>query len=277
MEPAAIIAPQRARGEGRLVAKAEGGRTRIAELYQEGCAKIRLPKTFDASMEAVLINSSGGVTGGDRLSWEFRAGKGTKLTLTTQACEKVYKAAAGTAEIATRISVAAGAHVDWLPQETILFDRSALSRSLEVDLAADASFLAVEAVLIGRKAMGEEVRAGLFRDNWRIRSGGRLIHAENLALAGDIAALASRRAVLDGAAAFATLVYAAPDCESQLSKLRLALAGHALSGASHYDVGGRDKIVARVAAADGFALRKILIPLISHLRKDASVPKVWTL
>ncbi len=145
MEPAAIIAPQRARGEGRLVAKAEGGRTRIAELYQEGCAKIRLPKTFDASMEAVLINSSGGVTGGDRLSWEFRAGKGTKLTLTTQACEKVYKAAAGTAEIATRISVAAGAHVDWLPQETILFDRSALSRSLEVDLAADASFLAVEA------------------------------------------------------------------------------------------------------------------------------------
>ena len=111
METAAIIAPQRARGEGRLVAKAEGGRTRIAELYQEGCAKIRLPRTFDASMEAVLINSSGGVTGGDRLSWEFRAGEGTKLTLTTQACEKIYKASAGTAEIATRIAVAAGAHV----------------------------------------------------------------------------------------------------------------------------------------------------------------------
>ncbi|PST22414.1 urease accessory protein [Mesorhizobium plurifarium] len=277
MEMAPLIAPQRAWGKGRLVAKAEGGRTRIAELYQEGCAKIRLPRTFDASMEAVLINSSGGVTGGDRLAWEFEAGESTKLTLTTQACEKVYKASAGTAETATRISVAAGGHVDWLPQETILFDRSAMSRSLEVDLAVDASFLAVEAVLIGRKAMGEEVRAGLFRDHWRIRSGGKLIHAENLALAGDIAALASRRAVLDGAAAFATVVYAGPDCEAQLSKLRMALTEHALSGVSHFGVGGRDKIVARVAAADGFALRKILFPLISHLRKNASVPKVWTL
>ncbi|MDX0422735.1 urease accessory protein UreD [Sinorhizobium medicae] len=277
MEAAAAIAPQRAWGRGRLVAKTGGGRTRIAGLYQEGCAKIRLPRTFDASMEAVLINSSGGVTGGDRLAWEFEAGEGTNLTLTTQACEKVYKASVDTAVVATRISVAARGHVDWLPQESILFDRSALSRSLEVDLAPDASFLALEAVLIGRKAMGETVRSGLFRDHWRIRSGGALVHAENLALAGDIAALGSRRAVLDGAVAFATLVYVAPDCEALLPRLRTTLAEHALSGVSHFAVNGRDKIVARVVAADGFALRKILIPLISHLRKGASVPRVWTL
>ena len=143
MEDRAIIAPQRAWGKGRLAAKSQGGRTRVAELYQEGCAKIRLPKTFDASMEAVLINSSGGVTGGDRLDWAFEAGEGTSLTLTTQACEKIYKASSGTADIATRISVAARARVDWLPQETILFDRASLTRSLEVELANDASFLAV--------------------------------------------------------------------------------------------------------------------------------------
>ncbi len=274
---AAMIAPQRAWGKGRLVAKAQDGRTRIAELYQEGCAKIRLPKTFDNSMEAVLINSSGGVTGGDRLSWAFEAGEGTNLTLTTQACEKIYKASAGMADVVTRISVAAGGRVDWLPQETILFDRASLSRSLEVELAYDASFLAVEAVLLGRKAMGEVVRTALFRDRWRISSGGKLIHAENLAFGGDVANLVARRAVLDGAAAFATLFYAAPDCEAMLSKLRGLLEGCAQAGASHYRVAGRDKIVARVAAADGFALRKILIPLISHLRKDASVPKVWTL
>ncbi|AUX77306.1 MULTISPECIES: urease accessory protein UreD [Sinorhizobium] len=277
MNDAAIIAPQRAWGKGRLVAKSERGRTRIAELYQEGCAKIRLPKTFDASMEAVLINSSGGVTGGDRLEWDFEAGEGTELTLTTQACEKIYKASAGTASIATCISVAAGARVDWLPQETILFDRASLSRSLEVELAPDASFLAVEAVLLGRKAMGEAVHAGLFRDRWRVRSGGRFVHAEDLALADDIAGLAARPATLGGAAAFATLLYAAPDCEAMLSKLRAMLAPVVMAGASHYKVGGCDKLVARVAAVDGFALRKILIPLISHLREDASVPKVWTL
>lgn len=274
---AAIIAPQRAWGRGRLSAKYQGGCTRIAELYQEGCAKIRLPKTFDGSMEAVLINSSGGVTGGDRLAWTFEAGEGTSLALTTQACEKIYKASTGTAEIETRLSAAAGARVDWLPQETILFDRASLSRSLEVDLATNAVLLAVEAVLLGRKAMGEAVHAGLFRDRWRVRSGGKLIHAENLALAGQVARLAGRPAVLGGAAAFATLLYVAPNCEAMLPRLRAALAAMAGSGVSYYKVGGRDKLVARVVAADGFELRKILIPLISHLREDASVPKVWTL
>lgn len=274
---AAIIAPQRAWGRGRLSAKTRGGSTRIAELYQEGCAKIRLPKTFDGSMEAVLINSSGGVTGGDRLAWAFDASEGTSLSLTTQACEKIYKASEGTAEIETRLSAAAGARIDWLPQETILFDRASLSRSLEVDLAADAVLLAVEAVLLGRKAMGETVHAGLFRDRWRVRCGGKLIHAENLTLADEITRLAARPAVLGGAAAFATLLYVAPDCEAMLPRLRAMLAAVARAGVSHYKVGGRDKLLARVVAADGFELRKILIPLISHLREDASVPKVWTL
>ena len=125
--------------------------------------------------------------------------------------------------------------------------------------------------------MGEVVHTGLFRDRWRISSGGRPIHAENLALGNDVADLAARRAVLDGAAAFATLLYVARDCEAMLANLRGLLDERAQSGVSHYRVGGRDKIVARVAAADGFALRKILLPMISHLRKDASVPKVWTL
>ncbi|MBB4188233.1 urease accessory protein UreD [Sinorhizobium terangae] len=277
MNDAAIIAPQRAWGKGRLVAKCRNGRTAIAELYQEGCAKIRFPKTFDASIEAVLINSSGGITGGDRMAWAFEAGEGTSLTLTTQACEKIYKASAGTADISARILVAGGSRVDWLPQETILFDRASLARSLDVELAGDATFLAVEAVLLGRKAMGEVVQAGLFRDRWRVRSDGRLLHAENLALAEDIAALAGRSAVLGGAAAFATLLYVGWDCEVMLSRLRGALGSYAAAGVSHVHVAGRDKLVARVAATDGFALRKILVPLISHLRNDASVPKVWTL
>ncbi|MCA1494265.1 urease accessory protein UreD [Sinorhizobium alkalisoli] len=277
MTASAIIAPQRAWGKGRLIAKFQGGRTRIAELYQEGCAKLRLPKTFDGTMEAVLINSSGGVTGGDRLNWAFEAGEGTSLTLATQACEKIYKASAGTAEIETRLSVSAGARIDWLPQETILFDRASLSRVLEVDLASDAVLLAVEAVLLGRKAMGETVHTGLFRDRWRVSSGGKLIHAENLTLADEIARLAARPPVLGGAAAFATLLYVAPDSEAMLSKLRAALAAVAWAGVSHHRVGGRDKVVARMVAADGYELRKILVPLISHLRKDASVPKVWTL
>ncbi|MBZ7922902.1 urease accessory protein UreD [Ensifer adhaerens] len=277
MNKAASIAPQRAWGRGRLVAKMALGHSRIAELYQEGCAKIRLPKTFDASMEAVLINSSGGLTGGDRMIWEVAAGAGTEVTVTTQACEKIYKASADTVDVTTRIAVAAGARVDWLPQETILFDRASLSRSLDVELAEDAEFLAVEAVLLGRKAMGEVVQTGLFRDRWRVRTAGKLLHADNLALAGEIAGLGQRRAVLDGAAAFATLLYVGPDCEPLLPRLRSLVDGEAGIGISHFQVDGRDKLVARFAAPDGFALRKILIPIISHLRKQKTVPKVWVL
>lgn len=186
MAEAAAIAPQRAWGRGRLSAKPFDGRTRLAEFYQEGCAKIRLPDTFDHTMEAVLINSSGGLTGGDRLEWTFDSGEETHLTLTTQACEKIYKSSGGTATVDTRIDVRAGACVHWLPQETILFERAAMARSLEVDIADNAEFLAVEAVLLGRKAMGEAMENGLFQDRWRIRKGGVLLHAENLKLAGEM-------------------------------------------------------------------------------------------
>jgi urease accessory protein len=269
---AASTRPQRAEGRGHLAAKALGGRTRLAELFQEGAAKIRLPDTFDHSMEAVIINTAGGLTGGDRMNWSINAAPGTRIDVTTQACEKIYKASAGTAEVSTSIRVGAGARVDWLPQETILFDRASLFRRLEVDLDDGAEFLAVEAILLGRKMMGEAMVTGLFRDRWRIRRSGKLIHAEELRLEGEVAALTAKKAVLSGQVAFATVLYAGGSAEANLSKVRPLLEGH-IGGASQW----HDKLVVRLAAADGFALRKILIPVISALRNDAPVPKVWNL
>ncbi|WP_245292434.1 urease accessory protein UreD [Rhizobium sp. 9140] len=273
-------APQRAFGRGRLVAKHAGGRTRLQEFYQEGCAKLRLPTMFDGSMEAVLINSSGGLTGGDVMDWRFGAGADTELTLTTQACEKIYKASAGTTSVTTTIRAEAGSRVHWLPQETILFDRASMTRSLDVELDADAEFLAVEAVLLGRAAMGERMRNGLFRDRWRIVKGGALLHAENMRLSGDIDALTRRAFSLSGHVAFATLFFTASGCERHLKPLRERLDRGAASGSggvSHVVVGDQEKLVARIVAKDGFALRKILVPMISHLRRSASVPKVWSL
>ena len=183
-------------------------------------------------MEAVLINTSGGLTGGDVVDWSFGAGEGTRLTLTTQACEKIYKASADTATVSTAITVAAGARVDWLPQETILFDRASLTRSLDVELAEDAEFLAVEAVLFGRKAMGEAMTAGLFRDRWRIRRQGRLIHGEEARFEGDVADRTARQAVLAGAGAFATLLYCGPQAEALLPQMR-ALGAPVIFDATH--------------------------------------------
>lgn len=263
---------QRARGRGAIVAKALDGRSRIAELFQEGAAKIRLPATFSNEMEAVIINTAGGLTGGDQMEWQVTAGRDTFITATTQACEKIYKASFGTASVSTRIVAEANSRVHWLPQESILFDNASLTRRLEVDLDETAEFIAVEAVLLGRKAMGEAMTSGLVRDRWRIRRGGRLIHAEELRLDGDVGGLTVRAPVLSGQVAFATLLYAGPLAEAYLPRVREAL-GEAAGGASCWS----DKLVVRLAAADGFALRKNLIPVISVLRGGASVPKVWNL
>jgi urease accessory protein len=262
---------QRARGRGCLVTKASEGKTRLETLFQEGCAKIRLPDTFSNEMEAILINSSGGLTGGDTIEWGAVAGAGSKLVVTTQACEKIYKASFGTATVAARVTAEAGSVLHWLPQETILFDKASLSRRLEADIDLSAEFLAVEAVLLGRRAMGEMMRGGLFRDRWRIRHGGRLVHAEELRLDGDIERLAASASVLNGQVAFATLLYIGPLAEAMLPRVRDALGEY--GGASEW----QGKLVVRVAAEDGFALRKILVPVISHLRNGAPVPKVWNL
>ena len=269
-QSAARAAPQRARGKGRLVTKQLASRTRLAELYQEGCGKIRLPETFDSSLEAILINSSGGLTGGDRLDWSLSAGPGTDVTVTTQANEKIYKAAADTALLSSRIEVGDGAKVAWLPQESILFDRASLTRELSVDLAPSAEFMALEAIILGRTAMGERAETGLFRDRWRIRRGGKLIHAEDVRLEGEIARLSAEPAVLSGKVAFATVFYSGPSAELFLPRLRSVLDGHH-AGASHW----QDKLIVRVAATDGFSLRKILVPVISLLRNGAPLPKVW--
>ncbi|HEV7433405.1 MAG TPA: urease accessory protein UreD [Pseudorhizobium sp.] len=264
--------PQRARGKGRLVTKLFDGRTRLAEFYQEGCAKIRLPDTFSPEMEAILINTSGGLTGGDVIEWSVAASASTRLTVTTQANEKVYKAAADTASVTTRISVGEQASVCWLPQETILFDRSALSRRLEVELQETSEFMAVEAVLMGRQAMGETLNRGRFQDRWRVRRAGCLIHAEEMRLDGEIDQLSVLPATFGSQSAFATILYVGPLAEALLPRVRNCL-GDALGGASHW----RGKLVVRLIAANGYELRKMLVPAITVLRNGAAVPKVWNI
>jgi urease accessory protein len=272
IDPKSAPALQRAQGVGRLEVGAEAGVTRLARLYQEGCAKIRLPTDHAArGLEAVLINTSGGLTGGDRMSWRARAGLGAALTLTTQACEKVYRARDGRAEVTVALDAACGARIDWLPQESILFDGAALSRTLEADLAADARLLAVEAVVLGRTAMGETVRRGTLRDRWRIRREGRLVFADDLRFEGQISAVAGLAPTLAGGKAFASLLLVADDAGRFLTPLRQAIGPY--GGASAFD----GKLFARIVAADGLSLRRALLPAIAALRDGEPAPRIWRL
>lgn len=261
---------QRARGEGRVVATVRDRRTVIAGLYQEGCAKIRLPNTHSDALQAVLMNTAGGLTGGDHVRWSADAGPGTRLVLTTPACERVYRSLGGDAVVENRLTVREGAHVDWLPQETILFEHGRLDRRLEIDLAEGATLTAVEAVLLGREAMGETARAARLRDNWRIRRDGRLIHAEATTIGGDPRER-DGSSLLAGALAFATVLHVGPDAERKLETVRALLPR--TGGASAIG----ERLTVRLLAASGLALRRSLSPIIALLSPAGSVPRLWTL
>jgi urease accessory protein len=270
--PASATRMQRARGVVRVAIRADGSTTRLVENYQSGSAKTRFPKVEDSSpLEVILVNTAGGVTGGDRLSYSVLAETGARGVVATQAAERIYRRSDGVARVETVLSVASGASLDWLPQETILFDRSALTRRLVADVDAAARLLAVEAIVLGRTAMGETARSVEVSDTWRIRRNGKLVFADGLRLNGDAVAIMAGGATGNGAAAIATLVLVAPDAETKLDAARQAIASPSgEAGVSAWN----GILVARLIAATGQALRTDLMRLIETLR-DGTIPRVW--
>lgn len=217
----------------------------------------------------MLINTAGGLAGGDRLSQRFSAAPGSAATATTQACERIYRSEGPAALVRTEISVAAGAEFSWLPQETIVFDGGRLDRRLEVDLGEDSSFTGLESVILGREAMGETVRRGTLTDRWRIRRDGRLVFADQLRLDGDISALAGSDASLGGHRAFAMIVHQGRDPGRKLDDVRLALPMDC--GASLCD----GLLLIRILAPDNLVLRHRLCAAFAALGLRR-LPAVWS-
>ncbi len=267
---------QRSRGVVRIGFKVAEGRTRLADLYQEGSGKVRLPKPVAEAAEAVVLNTSGGLTGGDRFAVSIALGEGARAEVSGQAFEKIYRSSGGEAEMVTALDVAAGARLDWLPQPAILFDRSALRRRTDVTLAADAAFLAVEGLVFGRAAMGERMERGSVHDAWRIRRDGRLVFADAFSIdAGEsgssVADMLAGAAMLGETVATTTILYSAGDARNALEPVREILAGMAVpAGASL--VG--DLLVIRIAAPSAEALVGDAIRVLSFLR-GRPMPRVW--
>lgn len=266
---------QRSRGRARIGFRRDGDVMRLTEFLQEGCCKIRLPRPeLGMPPDAVLLNTAGGITSGDDLLYEADIGRDVIATVTTQAAERVYRAVPGAdpARVANRIRVAPGGHVDWLPQETILFDRCAIGRSLDVTLEGDATALLLEAYIFGRTAMGESVSTLVLTDRWRVWREGRLVYADGISMQGDVARLLARGAVAGGGIAIASLVLLAPDAAARLEAVRAQLAaceGEAAASA----FGGILSL--RFLAPTGQVLRRDLERVILTLRARP-MPRVWT-
>lgn len=271
-EAAPLQRLQRARGAVRITSRAVEGRSLLSDLWQDGSAKAFFPGRAGATLDGVLVNTAGGLTDGDRFDVEAAAGASSHLVLTTQAAERAYRARrAQPAEVTVRLHAGEGALLDWLPQETILFDGASLRRRFEVDLAGDARFLAVESVVFGRAARGETITRLDLGDQWRIRRDGALVFADALRLEGASARTLERSALLAGAGAVASVFYVAPNAEGYLDAVRGMLSGEAGASAVRPGV-----LVIRTVARDALEIRRAIVPVLARLR-NAPLPRMWSL
>ena len=261
MTAAPAIIHQRSRGEIILRVGAGG----LERMREAGAAKVRFPQ---GGSEAILINTGGGLAGGDEFAFDITAGPEAALTITTQAAERVYRTLGPAASVKVALKIEAGARLKWLPQESILFNGASLSRRIDADLGDGATLLAVESVILGRAAMGETIHQATLRDRWRIRRSGRLIFADDLAFDGPPPATPD---TLGHAGAMATVVLVSDASEMLIDDVR------ALIGESGSASAWSGKLVARLVAKDGFGLRKVLVSVLSQLAGGESLPKVWSL
>ncbi len=265
------VSLQRAFGRLSVSLKRRGPQSALEDLRQVGCLKARFPRGDDAAwLNVVTLNTSGGIAGGDVLDSTFAVGAGARATMASQAAERFYRVLpdSAPASVRTQITVAAGGAAEWLPQETILFDRCALRRHLRIELARDAWFLGVESLVFGRAAMGEAVERASLRDVIEVHRGGRLLLRDAIRLDGEVAATLRRRSIANRARAVATVVHVAPDAEIMLDAVRAA---SSQCGASAWD----GMLIARVLARDGASLRAATTDILQVLRGGRALPRVW--
>ncbi len=263
----------RVRAQLRLDFARAGRRTEAARIYETGGWRLRFPRAA-GRCEAVIVNTGGGMAGGDRVEIAISAAAGAEALVTSQSQEKIYRADGRSCRINTRIDLGPGARLIYAPQETLLFDGAALERRLEADVDETATLTIFEAVAFGRLAHGETRITATLADRWRLRRGGKLVFAEALRIENAGATL-DRPAVGAGARALATLARIGPDAEARLEHLRLSLAA----------LERRGEFEGAASFVDGVLIARLLSPSPQRLRDGlvaawgaldgGPAPRVW--
>jgi urease accessory protein len=254
-----------------------GPECRLSELYQANPCRVLLPRRPHGGVEAVLLNTAGGITDGDHLDYVITAEDGAQVTATSQAAEKVYRSRGDNSRVDSHLRISGGAVLEWLPQETILFNGATLVRQTQIELDSASRLLALDWLLLGRLASGEQLDDASVHDSWRLRLDGRLIWADDFRLQGDIESLRRRRSLLDGARAVATLIYAAADAGEHLETAR-DLLSDCVGRAGVSERPGL--LICRFLALDGLILRRdveaFLTPFRAAIHGSAlPLPRVW--
>jgi urease accessory protein len=270
---------QRADGSGQILLGGSDGGTRILEVFQRSPIRVIFPRIGSVVVkEGVLINTAGGVAGGDRLECSVTLLPDASITVTTQAAEKVYRALNEPARVVTKLKVCGSAKLAWLPQETIVFNAARLSREIDIDLSSGAELLALEWLVFGRAAHNEQMVGGHISDRWRVKRDGQLIWADTFRATDETFPHLQRKALLSNRKAIATLIYFGPDLDTQLELVRgIALSLECDCAATSVSGLIIVRFAANVSSDLGRALRIFLHRFGRELGPGPfSVPKMWS-
>jgi urease accessory protein len=275
--------PAKVAGAAEVTFARKSGATRLLHLYQRDPLRVLFPAPEDPSVPlAVLVTTSGGLVGGDRLAIAATVDDGAAAVMTSQAAEKVYRSTGSDCRVDVDLTVGAGARLEWLPHESILFEGARLRRRIAADVAESGRLLAGEILVLGRTARDERLTYGLARDAWEISRGGRRVWADALHLEGDLARAISDPAGLAGAVACATFVYAADDAAERVELARGLLPANDDGGLRSGATVVNGVLVARWLARDAFALRAAFAAFWVAFRRRAGggaggLPRLWSM
>lgn len=173
---------------------------------------------------AVIVHPPGGVVGGDELRIQVNAGKNAQALLSTPGAAKWYRANGHVARQHIHIDVDAGAAVEWLPQETILFNQADVVLDNEINLHAEARFIGCEMLCFGRTASGERFQSGRVRQRYAVRVDGKLLWLEQGTLLGGSAAMTGALGLADHTVCASLLCVGAPAQRDLIDAVRAAIA-----------------------------------------------------
>jgi len=270
---------QRADGCGRVILIGSEDGTRIEDVFERSPIRIMFPRTeHRAVQEAVLINTAGGIAGGDQFECSVTALPQASIAVTSQAAEKVYRALYEPARVATRLKARESAKLAWLPQETIVFNGARLQRTTEIELFSGAELLALEWLVLGRAAHGEVVVGGSITDSWRVKKDGRLIWADTFRITDVIFPHLKRKALLSNCNAIATLIWSGTYLDKRFDFLREIIPSLGCNCAATLVSG---LIIIRFSAKESSDLKLVLRSFLEQFGPELGsgpfrVPKMWS-
>jgi len=264
---------QRSHGAARLAFANRNNRNSIVERYASAPVRILTPSVQGGIPEAVLANTSGGIAGGDTSHIDILVAQNAQALVTGQAAEKIYRSIDMPASIRTVIKIEDGSTLEYLPQESILFDGAKLNRAVNISLGARSCLLLSEMFVLGRWAMNEDFTRGIFLDRWSIDVAGQPIWREGLRVEGGLSSLSSSLGFAN-ARALATIFYAGANAAEVLGLARDVIGP--MGGATIV----RGMLVVRMLGNEAGMLKQQLSEIISIIRaaalgRPAEVPRVW--